>query len=105
MKLTPRDSDRLTVFLVAELARKRRGRGVKLGHPEAVAYICDEVHEAARDGLSYDEVCEHGRSCLTTDDVMSGVAEMVPTIHVEVMFADGTKLVTLRNPIQPGPAA
>ncbi|MGI4896824.1 MAG: urease subunit gamma [Janthinobacterium lividum] len=100
MKLTPRDSDRLTVFLVAELARKRRARGVKLGHPEAVAYICDEVHEAARDGGSYDEVCAHGASCLSADDVMTGVPEMVPIVHVEVMFADGTKLVTLRNPIR-----
>lgn len=100
MKLTPRDSDRLTVFMIAELARKRRGRGLKLGHPEAVAYICDEMHEAARDGLTYDEVTGLGASCLTADDVMSGVPEMVPILHLEVMFADGTKLVTVRNPIR-----
>ena len=90
MKLTPRDSDRLTVFMIAELARKRRGRGLKLGHPEAVAYICDEMHEAARDGLTYDEVTGLGASCLTAVDVMSGVPEMVPILHLEVMFADGT---------------
>lgn len=100
MKLTPRDSDRLTVFMIAELARKRRGRGVRLGHPEAVAYICDEMHEAARDGRSYDEVTDVGSTCLTVDDVMSGVPEMVPILHLEVMFADGTKLVTVRNPIR-----
>lgn len=103
MKLTPRDSDRLTVFMIAELARKRRGRGVRLGHPEAVAYICDEMHEAARDGLSYDEVTDVGSTCLTVDDVMSGVPEMVPILHLEVMFADGTKLVTVRNPIRAAP--
>ena len=100
MTLTPRDSDRLTVFMIAELARKRRARGLKLGHPEAVALICDEMHEAARDGLSYEEVTALGESFLTADDVMTGVPEMVPIIHLEVMFADGTKLVAVRRPIR-----
>lgn len=100
MKLSPRDQDRLTIFTIAELARKRRARGHRLSHPEAVGYICDEMHEAARDGLSYQEVVDHGRSCLTRDDVMEGVAEMIPLLHLEVMFADGTKLVALRNPVR-----
>jgi urease gamma subunit len=100
VKLSPRDQERLTIFQIAELARRRRARGHRLNHPEAVAYICDEMHEAARDGLSYDEVSELGRSCLTRDDVMEGIPEMIPLLHLEVMFADGTKLVAIRNPIR-----
>lgn len=100
MNLTPRDEDRLTVFTMAELARRRRSRGRKLGHPETIALICDEMHEAARDGASYDEVVEVGTSCVRREDVMDGVPEMIPTIHLEVLFADGTKLVTLRQPVR-----
>lgn len=100
MKLAPRDQDRLTIFTIAELARKRRARGHRLGHPEAIGLLCDEMHEAARDGLSYEAVAEHGRSFLTRADVMDGVAEMIPLLHLEVMFADGTKLVSIRNPIR-----
>jgi urease gamma subunit len=100
MTLTPRDLDRLTIFTLAELARRRQSRGRKLGHPETVALICDEVHEAARDGASYDEVLEIGATCVSRDDVMDGVPEMIPIIHLEVMFADGTKLVALRQPVR-----
>jgi urease gamma subunit len=100
MILTPRDQDRLTIFTMAELARRRRSRGCKLGHPETIALICDEMHEAARDGASYDEVVEIGTGCVRRQDVMDGVPEMIPTIQLEVMFADGTKLVTLREPVR-----
>jgi urease gamma subunit len=100
MTLTPRDQDRLTIFTMAELARRRRSRGRMLGHPETVALICDEMHEAARDGASYDEVVAIGSSCVRREDVMDGVPEMVSTIYLEVMFADGTKLVTVRQPIR-----
>ncbi|WP_297654802.1 urease subunit gamma [Pseudonocardia sp.] len=100
MRLSPRDQERLTIFTIAELARKRRARGHRLGHPEAVGLICDEMHEGARDGLSYEAVIELGQSVLTREDVMDGVAEMIPLLHLEVMFADGTKLVAVRNPIR-----
>jgi urease gamma subunit len=99
VKLSPHDQDRLTIFTIAELARRRRARGHRLGHPEAIGLICDEMHEGARDGLSYEAVVELGCSVLTREDVMDGVAEMIP-LHLEVMFADGTKLVALRNPIR-----
>ena len=99
MRLTPGEQDRLTIFVSAELARRRRGRGLRLNHPEAVALICDELHESARDGASYDAVVAHGLSVLGRDDVMEGVAEMISVVQLEVMFADGTKLVSLRRPI------
>lgn len=100
VKLSPRDQDRLTIFTIAELARRRRARGHRLGHPEAIGLICDEMHEGARDGLSYEAVVELGGRVLTREDVMDGVAEMIPLLHLEVMFADGTKLVAIRNPIR-----
>jgi urease gamma subunit len=100
MTLTPRDQDRLTIFTMAELARRRLSRGCRLGHPETIALICDEMHEAARDGASYDEVVATGSNCVRREDVMDGVPEMIPTIYLEVLFADGTKLVTLRQPIR-----
>lgn len=99
MRLTPGEQDRLTIFVTAELARRRRGRGLRLNHPEAVALICDELHEKARDGAAYDDVVAHGRSVLGRDDVMEGVPEMIPVVQLEVRFADGTKLVSLRRPI------
>jgi urease subunit gamma/beta len=100
MKLTPKEQDRLTIFTLAELARKRRARGIKLNHPEAVALICDEVMEEARAGRSYDEVVAHGMQVLTEEDVMEGVAELASTISVEPLFDDGTKLVVLHKPIR-----
>ncbi len=99
MALTPKETDRLLVFAAAELARRRRARGLRLNHPEAVALITDEVFEEARAGRSFDEVSEHGRSVLRRSDVMEGVPEMVRVLHIDAMFADGTRLVTLYNPI------
>lgn len=100
MRLTPKELDRLTIFSAAELARRRRSRGLKLNHPEAVALICDEVMEEARAGRSYQEVLDHGRSVLTQADVLDGVPELVGMIQVEAVFEDGTKLLTLHRPIQ-----
>lgn len=100
MKLTPKEQDRLTIFTLAEMARKRRARGIKLNYPEAVALICDEVMEEARAGRSYDEVVAHGMQVLTGEDVMEGVAELASTISVEPLFDDGTKLVVLHKPIR-----
>lgn len=99
MKLTPKEQDRLTIFTLAELARRRRARGIKLNYPEAVALICDEVMEEARAGRSYDEVIAHGKQVLTEADVMEGVADLASRIYVEPLFDDGTKLVVLHHPI------
>ena len=100
MKLTPKEQDRLTIFTLAELARKRRARGIKLNYPEAVALICDEVMEEARAGRSFDEVVKHGMQVLTEADVMEGVPELASKIYIEPTFDDGTKLVVLHHPIQ-----
>ena len=100
MRLTPRELDRLTIFSAAELARRRRDRGLKLNHPEATALICDEIMEYARDGNSYLETMERATQVLSRDDVMEGVPEMVDPIRVEVSFPEGTKLMFVRNPIQ-----
>jgi urease subunit gamma/beta len=102
MLLTPTELERLLIFSAAELARKRRARGKKLNHPEAVAIISDEILEGARDGCSVAELIAAGAGILSTDDVMQGVAEMMPMIQVEGTFPDGTKLVTVHNPIRPG---
>lgn len=100
MKLTPKEQDRLTIFTLAELARRRRARGVRLNYPEAVALICDEVMEEARAGMDYDQVLQHGMQVLTEDEVMEGVAKLAETIFVETVFDDGTKLITLTRPIR-----
>lgn len=100
MKLTPKEQDRLTIFTLAELARRRRARGIKLNHPEAVALICDEVMEEARAGRSYDEVIAHGMQVLAAGDVLEGVAELTSTLYIEPLFDDGTKLVVLHDPIR-----
>ncbi len=100
MQLTPKEQDRLTIFTLAELARRRRARGIKLNYPEAVALICDEVMEEARAGRSYNEVVAHGMQVLTGEEVMEGVAELASRIYVEPLFDDGTKLVVLHRPIQ-----
>jgi urease gamma subunit len=99
MKLTQKELDRLTVFTMAELARKRQARGLRLNHPEAVAIITDEVYEAARDGRTHAEAVSIACSVLTADDVMPGVPEMIPMLQIDAMFPDGTRLVTIRNPI------
>ncbi|GAC1568400.1 MAG: urease subunit beta [Ktedonobacteraceae bacterium] len=100
MKLTPKEQDRLTIFTLAELARKRRARGIKLNYPEAAALISDEVMEEARAGLGYDEVVAYGMQLLSEDDVMAGVVELAATLYIEPLFDDGTKLIMLRNPIR-----
>ena len=100
MQLTPKEQDRLTIFTLAELARKRRARGIKLNYPEAVALICDEVMEEARAGKGYEEVIAHGMQVLTEADVMKGVPELASRIYIEPIFDDGTKLVVLHHPIR-----
>jgi urease gamma subunit len=100
MRLTPRELERLQLFSAAELARKRRARGVKLNYPEAVALLCDEIIEAARDGKTMEEAMELATTVLRRADVMEGVADMLDKLQVEAMFADGVKLVTVYDPIK-----
>jgi urease gamma subunit len=100
MRLTPREQDRLTIFTMAELARRRRARGLKLNHPECIALICDEVLEEARAGRPYADVLELGGRLLSRGDVMEGVPEMLPFIQVEALFPDGSKLLTIHQPIR-----
>ncbi|WP_043703171.1 urease subunit gamma [Tepidimonas taiwanensis] len=99
MDLTPREKDKLLIFTAALLAERRRARGLKLNHPEAVALISAAVLEGARDGRTVAELMALGREILTRDDVMEGVPEMIPEIQVEATFPDGTKLVTVHQPI------
>lgn len=105
MLLTPTEMERLTIFTAAEIARRRKAKGMKLNHPEAVAYISDEILEGAREGQSVAELISRGSTLLTTDDVMPGVADLISMIQVEGTFPDGTKLVTVHDPIRPGEAA
>lgn len=100
MQLTPREKDKLLIFTAALLAERRKGRGLKLNYPEAVAYISAAVMEGARDGRTVAELMAFGRTLLSRDDVMEGVAEMLPDVQVEATFPDGTKLVTVHNPIE-----
>lgn len=99
MQLTPREKDKLLLFTAALLAERRKARGVKLNYPEAVAYISAAIMEGARDGQSVAELMAFGRTLLTTDDVMDGIAEMLTEVQVEATFPDGTKLVTVHDPI------
>ncbi len=105
MRLTPHEQERLLVSYAADLAQRRRARGLKLNHPEAVAVITSFVLEAARDGRGVAELMEAGRHVLTGDDVLDGVPEMVVEVQVEATFPDGTKLVTVHDPILPGAQA
>src|SRR5688572_29106049 len=100
MNLTPREKDKLLVAMAANVARRRLERGVKLNHPEAVALITDFVLEGARDGKSVAELMQAGASVLTRAEVMDGISEMIHDIQVEATFPDGTKLVTVHNPIR-----
>jgi len=100
MRLTPRELERLQLFSAAELARKRRARGVTLNYPEAVALICDEIIEAARDGKTMSEAMQIATAVLRRGDVMDGVVEMLDKLQVEAMFDDGMKLVTVYSPIR-----
>lgn len=99
MELTPREKDKLLLFTAALLAERRKARGLKLNYPEAVALISAGVMEGARDGKTVAELMSEGRTFLTRDDVMDGIAEMIPDIQVEATFPDGTKLVTVHQPI------
>ena len=98
--MTQRELDRVTIFSIAEMARKRRARGLKLNHPEAMALICDEILEEVRAGRSYDDVVAYARTVLSAQEVMEGVPELIPVIQVEGTFADGTKLITVTDPIR-----
>lgn len=102
MNLTPTEMDRLTIFTAAEMARRNKTLGIRLSHPEAVAFITDEVMLAARRDMPYDEIRDMASRLLTTDDVEPGVAEMVPMIYIECAFAEGTKLLVLFEPIAIG---
>jgi len=104
MNLTPKERERMTVFVAAELARRRKDRGVALNHPEAVAYISDWVIEGARDGKSVAELRAEATQLLDPEDVIEGVPSMVDTIQVEPVFPDGTKLVTIHDPIRASPS-
>jgi urease subunit gamma len=99
MNLTPREKDKLLIFTAALLAERRLARGVKLNHPEAVAYLTAALLEGARDGQTVAELMHHGTTLLNRDQVMEGVPEMIPEIQVEATFPDGTKLVTVHHPI------
>jgi urease subunit gamma len=100
MHLTPRETEKLMLFLAGELAEKRRARGLKLNYPEAIALISSRLQESARDGRSVAELMQYGATILTQDDVMEGIAEMIDEIQIEATFPDGTKLVTVHNPIR-----
>lgn len=100
MRLTERETEKLLIFTAAEVARRRRERGLKLNHPEAVALITAEVLEGVRDGKTVAELMSFGAQILNREDVMEGVAEMIKEIQVEGTFPDGTKLVTIHDPIR-----
>ena len=100
MHLTPREQDKLLIFTAAEVARRRRARGLKLNYPEALAFITAEILEGIRDGRSVSELMAFGVTILKRDDVMDGVPEMLEEVQVEGTFPDGTKLVTIHHPIR-----
>ena len=100
MQLTPQEKDKVLIFTAALLAERRKARGVKLNHPEATAFITAAILEGARDGQTVAELMSFGTTLLTRDDVMEGVPEMIEEVQVEATFPDGTKLVTVHNPIQ-----
>ncbi|MDA5556606.1 urease subunit gamma [Shimia sp. MMG029] len=100
MQLTPREKDKLLIAMAAEVARKRLARGVKLNHPEAIALITEAVVEGARDGRSVADLMQSGAQVITRDQCMEGIAEMIHEVQVEATFPDGTKLVTVHNPIR-----
>lgn len=99
MELTPREKDKLLIFTAALLAERRKARGLKLNYPEAIALISAAIMEGARDGRTVAELMSYGATILTRDDVMEGIAELIPEVQVEATFPDGTKLVTVHQPI------
>jgi len=100
MQLTPREKDKLLIFTAGLLAERRKAKGLKLNYPEAVAYISAAILEGAREGKTVADLMEFGRTLLSRDDVMEGIAEMLPDVQVEATFPDGTKLVTVHCPIE-----
>jgi len=100
MELTPREKDKMLIFTAGLLAERRKGRGLKLNYPEAVAYLSAAILEGARDGQTVAELMDYGRNLLTRNDVMDGIAELIHDVQVEATFPDGTKLVTVHDPIQ-----
>jgi urease subunit gamma len=100
MQLTPREKDKLLLFTAGLLAERRKAKGLKLNYPEAVAYISSAIMEGAREGKTVAELMAFGRTLLNRDDVMDGIAEMLPDVQVEATFPDGSKLVTVHNPIE-----
>ncbi len=99
MAWNPKETNRLLVFVAAELARKRKARGLQLNHPEAMALLTDEIFEEARAGRPYAEVVDHAQRILQHEDVMEGVSEMIPVVQVDALFPDGVRLVTVNHPI------
>lgn len=99
MELTPREKDKLMLAMAAIVAERRKAKGIKLNYPEAIAYISSAVVEGAREGRTVAELMDYGRTVLSYDDVMVGIAEMIHEVQVEATFPDGTKLVTVHNPI------
>jgi len=99
MELSPREKDKLLIFTAALLAERRKARGIKLNYPEAMAFISAEIMEGAREGRTVADLMNHGRTLLTKNDVMEGIAELIHDVQVEATFPDGTKLVTVHNPI------
>lgn len=100
MRLTPKEQEKLMLHMAGNLAKERKGRGLKLNYPESVAYISSELMEMARDGKTVTELMQLGAGLLTRDDVMDGVADMITEVQVEATFPDGTKMVTVHNPIR-----
>ena len=100
MQLSPQEKDKLLIFTAALVAERRKDRGLKLNHPEAVAYLSAAILEGARDGRTVAELMDYGTTLLTREDVMPGIAEMIPDVQVEATFPDGTKLVTIHDPIR-----
>ncbi|MCA6504285.1 MAG: urease subunit gamma [Pseudanabaena sp. M135S2SP2A07QC] len=100
MQLTPQEKDKLLIFTVALLAERRKAKGLKLNYPEAIAFISAEIMEGAREGRTVAELMSYGATLLTRDDVMEGIPEMIHDVQVEATFPDGTKLVTVHNPIR-----
>ena len=100
MHLTPRETEKLLLFLAGELAEKRKARGLKLNYPEAIALISSRLQEAARDGRTVAELMQYGATILSREDVMEGIPEMIHEVQIEATFPDGTKLVTVHDPIR-----
>ncbi|HEV8084408.1 MAG TPA: urease subunit gamma [Chitinophagaceae bacterium] len=100
MHLTPRETEKLLLFLAGELAEKRKARGLKLNYPESIALISSRLQEAARDGRTVADLMQYGATILSREDVMEGIPEMIHEVHIEATFPDGTKLVTVHDPIR-----